>query len=334
MFNKQLRESFLITRFRVYAPDQTLEIPAKGHSPQLAELLKSHNANWAALITAWNPQSTPTDEAINIANQQRLIARVSEEYKYFPADGRAPDGSWPVEPSLFVLGIQPETARALGREFGQCAILVVHSIGAKIHLVSCKPKTGPVFVFNDSISLLNDGRLFVRNSPGAYWYQREINGNYSYTSFILGGSTCGDITPAKIAQDIFRETVPPFNSPKAKKLSQFLAALGWEEVRHAYEVVLNEDMMHKRKQRIQELRTRIESLANDWRDHKDKNVQWWFGRLYEKFSSEPGFDPDDWSPIRHKWAAESAYCAIRDYPKMLKELSKLEAEEAKGLRNC
>jgi putative PIN family toxin of toxin-antitoxin system len=92
-------------------------------SAALDKLLESHGEKVAAYITASNPGSEPRPEAENQAangrllESQRLLSRTC-----LLGEGRAPDGSW-AERSFFILGTPRAEAEALGRAFGQNAIV-------------------------------------------------------------------------------------------------------------------------------------------------------------------------------------------------------------------
>jgi hypothetical protein len=79
-------------------------------------------ASWA-LITAYNPGSVQTSAAENEARQLELRAAVMQAGHFF-CDGAGVGDNWPAEPSLLILGITEAAAAALGRRFGQLAIVV------------------------------------------------------------------------------------------------------------------------------------------------------------------------------------------------------------------
>ena len=98
--------------FRVGEPNDALD-----------ELLESHGVREAAFVTGSNPGSKPRPAAENQAanerllESQRLLARTCLE-----GEGRATDKSW-AERSFLILGIPLPEAEALGRSFGQNAIV-------------------------------------------------------------------------------------------------------------------------------------------------------------------------------------------------------------------
>ena len=83
-----------------------------------------------AFLTACNPGSRRLDAAMNAARMARLAASVETLGLQAIAGVGIGDaegvhgGEWPAEPSLLVLGICEADAIALGRQFGQNAILV------------------------------------------------------------------------------------------------------------------------------------------------------------------------------------------------------------------
>lgn len=102
------------------------EIPLHvGSNPKLDVVLASRSTSRWAFITAANPGSIRTADAENVKRMNELREVVlSRGYEIAGGEGRDPEGGWPAEPSLLVLGIGRREARELGRRFGQLAILV------------------------------------------------------------------------------------------------------------------------------------------------------------------------------------------------------------------
>lgn len=85
--------------------------------------LDAHEA-WAYL-TAWNPGARQRPDAENERAMDALRERLrATGLAFHEGAAESDDGSWPPEPSLLVLGIAPDEAAALGRAFGQVAIVV------------------------------------------------------------------------------------------------------------------------------------------------------------------------------------------------------------------
>jgi hypothetical protein len=90
-----------------------------------------------AIITAYNPYSAEHTETENQAAQNRLTDMLTlHGYQLLPAAGRSSDGNWE-EPSILVLGISYEMAKAFGSCFQQNAI-VFGEVGGPIELVFCE----------------------------------------------------------------------------------------------------------------------------------------------------------------------------------------------------
>ncbi len=98
------------------------------HQPPPASLQLEPGIPWA-FITAWNPLSRPLPAEANRTRQRRLLARLRQLEpvpRIIAGVGVGPadtGGRHWREPSLFVAGIDLETADALMREFEQHAIV-------------------------------------------------------------------------------------------------------------------------------------------------------------------------------------------------------------------
>lgn len=92
-----------------------------------SDLLAAHSSagvKCSAFITACNPHSVPQSEATNLARQAALAEELTRlSFTYKKGIGQHPDNGWPGEPSVLVLGISLEDARALGERYGQNAIV-------------------------------------------------------------------------------------------------------------------------------------------------------------------------------------------------------------------
>ncbi len=108
-------------------------------SPRLDALLEAEGAATAAYITAANPlgeRRSKARNALGVAALEDLIA--ASGYPRLAGEGRDSEGRWPAEPSVLVIGIYREHAAALGRLFGQNAIVFVEK-GAAPELVLLAP---------------------------------------------------------------------------------------------------------------------------------------------------------------------------------------------------
>ena len=95
-------------------------------SRRLDALLEAGEASTAAFITAANPHGERRSAA---ENQPGVVALndllAGSGYPLYPGEGRDPEGRWTPEPSVLVIGIYRDNAEALGRLFGQNAIVFV-----------------------------------------------------------------------------------------------------------------------------------------------------------------------------------------------------------------
>lgn len=96
-------------------------------SPALDALLEAHAASTAAYVTAANPRGERRGEAENFAALEALQAGLA--WPAYRGEGRDPDGNWPAEPSLLIVGIPRGEAEALGRAHRQNAIVFVEKGG-------------------------------------------------------------------------------------------------------------------------------------------------------------------------------------------------------------
>ena len=124
MIKKELIEAYEAADYVVFEePELVLKIGEP--SRRLDALLEQEGASTAAFVTAANPRSEKKSAKENAAALEVLdqVIRIAG-YPWRKAEGREPDGSWR-EPSRLVIGIYRENAEALGRLFGQNAIMFV-----------------------------------------------------------------------------------------------------------------------------------------------------------------------------------------------------------------
>ncbi len=95
-------------------------------SPTLGALMARYGARSAVFVSAYNPASEPRTEAENRAAQARLEQEVvAQGCRIFQGVGEDPDGGCPGEPCLLVFDWPREKVLALGRAYGQNALLWV-----------------------------------------------------------------------------------------------------------------------------------------------------------------------------------------------------------------
>jgi len=105
-------------------PDLVLHIGEP--SEELDALLAAEGAETAAYVTAANPHGRPAGRTENVlATTALLEAQREAGYACFAGEGRDPQGEWPAEPSVLVVGISRAEAEVLGRSYEQNAIVFV-----------------------------------------------------------------------------------------------------------------------------------------------------------------------------------------------------------------
>jgi len=95
-------------------------------SADLDELLEAEGAETAAFVTAANPHGQVTSAWKNeVANAALVETQAKAGYRCFEGEGRDPQKRWKPERSALVVGIARADAEAVGRAFGQNAIVFV-----------------------------------------------------------------------------------------------------------------------------------------------------------------------------------------------------------------
>ena len=100
-------------------------------NPDLDELLEAEGAATAAFVTAANPRGeVATPWKNEIANAALVQTQTQAGYSCYEGEGRDPEKRWTPERSVLAIGISRTDAQALGRVFGQIAIVFVEKGGA------------------------------------------------------------------------------------------------------------------------------------------------------------------------------------------------------------
>lgn len=135
-----LQEAYLHTTYYLEAGNDVLPLRIGKPDAQLDRLLAQHSCTTWAFISAWNPMSRPTPMPQNEAAHRCLAATVEAQgWPYYAGRGTGDRMDWPAEPGLFIFGIPLQAAIALGRAFGQLAIVAGVQGGApELHF--CQPR--------------------------------------------------------------------------------------------------------------------------------------------------------------------------------------------------
>jgi hypothetical protein len=125
-----LRKAYLQTAYLVRAPQGVHALRIGAHHPAFDAELAAAGARCWAVVTAWNPGSLPRPAGENAAAQAALAQAIADlGLDVWAAEGKADGGGWREE-SLCVLDMEAAGAVALGREFGQLAVVVGQLSGA------------------------------------------------------------------------------------------------------------------------------------------------------------------------------------------------------------
>jgi len=119
-----LRKAYLQTSYLVRAPLGVHALRIGGLHPAFDAELASAGARCWAFLTAWNPGSLARSAEANALTQAELLRVIGElGLVAWPGEGKAEGGGWREE-SVCVLDLDSAGAVALGRRFGQLAVVV------------------------------------------------------------------------------------------------------------------------------------------------------------------------------------------------------------------
>ncbi|NRA37756.1 MAG: DUF3293 domain-containing protein [Planctomycetes bacterium] len=91
----------------------------------LNDLLQKHHVLAWAILSAFNPYSETIPLTENLHREHKLLTQLnSTSYLIYAAQGKDDNDLWPPEPSLLILGIQPNLACQLAQEYQQNAIII------------------------------------------------------------------------------------------------------------------------------------------------------------------------------------------------------------------
>jgi hypothetical protein len=111
------------THYRVFGDvPTTLRIGVA--NPILADLHQAFHVDCSAFITAANPFSVIADETSNARRQATLAEELSGGgWRFIEGMGEHPSGKWPGEPSFLIFGLPLDTAKKIGMQHGQNAVV-------------------------------------------------------------------------------------------------------------------------------------------------------------------------------------------------------------------
>lgn len=116
-----LLQAFAATEYRVGVAGADYVVhPGHEHEP----LNKALGQRPWGIITAFNPHAHPIDEAANRQRHQHLLETIAKHgWEVHPAVNHDPDGNWPDETAVLIVGADIADLDALAATFGQAAII-------------------------------------------------------------------------------------------------------------------------------------------------------------------------------------------------------------------
>jgi hypothetical protein len=122
--NKELLEQYRDSDY-VVVLEPHLVLRVGEPSERLDRLLEVHGAESAVFVTAANPRSEKKSAARNAEAMGALDGMLEAAgYPRYPGEGRNDERTWR-EASVLAIGVYRENAMALGRLFGQNAVVFI-----------------------------------------------------------------------------------------------------------------------------------------------------------------------------------------------------------------
>ncbi len=125
----KLFQAFTETHYIVHhEPPFTMNIGV--FCPDLEKLMAERKTLCAAFITAWNPFAQQLSCTENEARQHTLKANLTERgLAFIDGIGQHPGNNWPGEPSVLILDMGREAAKALAGQYEQLAFVWADQTG-------------------------------------------------------------------------------------------------------------------------------------------------------------------------------------------------------------
>ena len=118
--------AYLATDYRLGHSNQDIVLTVGKHSERLATSFANSGVTCGAFLTSYNPRGTEQSKAANVKAHAELAAKLRElGIQAIEGSGSEKGSEWPAERSYFAHGMALEPAEAIGRHFGQDAIVWV-----------------------------------------------------------------------------------------------------------------------------------------------------------------------------------------------------------------
>ena len=138
--SNELELVFRQSHYRMVLPTCDCVLQIGNRAALLDDYLRTMNSREACFVSAHNPRSCRLPPALNqtrhAALEQLLLAR-QQRYRPGVGYGTVVMADWPPEPGFLVLNCGHELAVALGRLFGQYAVVFLQ-IGEPVQLLWCE----------------------------------------------------------------------------------------------------------------------------------------------------------------------------------------------------
>lgn len=122
--SNQLIASYAHADYRIGTATKCITLKIDQYSEPLAHFLATSNQSCAAIVSAFNPCSQLVSDAENIATHESLRNFLAcHSYQGIESLHTDPAGVWPAEKSFFIPGIDIYSAKSLGQQFSQNAIV-------------------------------------------------------------------------------------------------------------------------------------------------------------------------------------------------------------------
>ncbi|WP_295623343.1 DUF3293 domain-containing protein [uncultured Nitrosomonas sp.] len=125
---KSLTASYHNTHYQIGTSSDAIVLRIGQHSKPLTKLLETLKQSFAAIISAYNPCSRLVSNETNLIAHELLRNYLNHHaYAMIESLNVDPSGKWPPEKSFFVPGLDLNTARSIGQQFNQNAIVWIDS---------------------------------------------------------------------------------------------------------------------------------------------------------------------------------------------------------------
>lgn len=116
--------AYLATDYRMGHAETDTVLQVGVRSPGLAGLFAARGVDCGAFLTAYNPRGQLQSDGANDRAHIRLAERLADlGLAAIEGSGSEKGSDWPAERSYFAFGLALETAKAIGLEFDQDAIV-------------------------------------------------------------------------------------------------------------------------------------------------------------------------------------------------------------------